>query len=62
MFSQGQLYFAAFFVVAFVIIMLYAYKKDLQLHKFYYRGSGWILGAFLLFIGLIFFIKTFFKE
>ena len=29
MFSQGQLLFAGFFFVAFVITMIYAYRKDI---------------------------------
>lgn len=62
MFSNGQLYFALFFLISFIIIMLYAYKKDLKLHKFYYRGSAWILIVFLVFIGILFFIKTIMKE
>ena len=62
MFSSGQLYFAAFFLVSFIIVMLLAYKKDLKLHKIYYRGSGWILVIFLIFIGILFLIKTLLKE
>lgn len=62
MFSQGQIIFASIFVVAFVIIMIIMYKKDLQLHKFYYKGSLWVLIAFLAFIGLLFAIKGILKH
>ena len=33
MFSTGQLYFALFFVVSFIIAMIYVYRKDLKLRK-----------------------------
>ena len=62
MFTKGQLYFAAFFIVVFVAAMIYVYRKDLSLHKKYYKGSYWILIAFLAFIGILFFIKYFVKE
>ncbi|MDQ7917088.1 hypothetical protein RBU60_05825 [Mesonia sp. MT50] len=59
MFSQGQLFFAGFFVVAFVIIITISYRKDLKLHKKYYKGSLYVLLGFLIFIGLLFVIKKF---
>jgi hypothetical protein len=62
MFSQGQMIFAAIFVVCFIAILIFAYRRDLKLHKFYYKGSLWILVAFLLFIGFLFMIKSLLKE
>ncbi len=62
MFTQGQIYFALFFIVVFVAAMIYVYRKDLPLHKKYYKGTYWILLAFLLFIATLFFIKYFVKE
>ncbi|WP_367752206.1 hypothetical protein AB3G33_09705 [Flavobacterium sp. WC2421] len=62
MFSQGQLVFAGLFFVAFVIAMIYAYRKDLKLHKVYYKGNYKILIGFLIFIGILFAIKVFFKR
>ncbi|EDP94360.1 hypothetical protein KAOT1_09936 [Kordia algicida OT-1] len=59
MFSSGQIIFAAFFVIIFVAIMIYAYRKDLQLHKRYYKGSLRILLVFILFIITIVVIKKF---
>ncbi len=46
MFSTGQMIFALFFVIAFVIIMIFSYRKDKNLHKKYYKGSFWVLVAF----------------
>jgi len=62
MFSLGQLQFAALFAISFIIIIIISYRKDLKLHKQYYKGSIWILVAFLLFIGLLFVIKSLLKE
>ncbi len=62
MFSKGQLIFAVIFLISFIAIMVLSYKKDLKIHKSYYKGSIWILIAFLIFIGFLFFIKTLFKE
>jgi len=60
MFSQGQLIFALLFTISFSIILFIAYKKDAKLHKKYYRGSAWVLLAFISFIGLIAAIKFIF--
>lgn len=62
MFSTGQLLFAIFFVITFIIIMVFVYKKDLKEMKKHYKGIYWILLAFLLFIGFLFIIKIFLKE
>lgn len=62
MFTTGQWVFAGFFVVVFIIAMIYVYRKDLALHKKYYKGSYRILLAFLGFIGILFFIKYFVKD
>ncbi|MAN28181.1 MULTISPECIES: DUF3810 domain-containing protein [Mesonia] len=61
MFSQGQWMFAVFFVIAFVIIMIISYRKDIQLHKKHYKGSLLILAGFLLFIAILFVIKTYLR-
>ena len=53
MFSTGQLGFAIFFVIAFIAIIIYSYRKDLPLHKKYYKGSYSVLLGFLVFIALL---------
>lgn len=62
MFSQGQMLFAGFFVFVFIIAMIYAYRKDANLHKIFYQGNFKILIGFALFIVLLFVIKIFFKR
>lgn len=62
MFSQGQLVFAGLFFVAFVIATVYAYRKDIKIHKEFYKGNYKILIGFGIFIGILFLIKVFFKR
>jgi hypothetical protein len=62
MFSTGQIYFAVFFIIAFVITMIAVYRKDLKVLKPFYKGTYWIFIGFLIFIGLLFLIKVLMKE
>lgn len=62
MFTTGQLIFAGFFVVVFIIAMVYVYRKDLGLHKMHYKGSYKILLGFLAFVAILFIIKIYLKE
>ena len=61
MFSSGQLIFAGFFAITFLLILVYSYRKDLKLHKKHYKGAFKILIGFLIFIGLLFVIKTYLR-
>jgi hypothetical protein len=62
MFTTGQLIFAGFFIVVFVIAMIYAYGKDKALHNKFYKGNYKILLGFFGFILLLFLIKFFLKH
>jgi hypothetical protein len=57
MFSKGQIIFGIIFFIVFSIIIGYTYRKDLKLHKRYYKGSLWMLVAFVSFILFIASIK-----
>ncbi len=57
MFSQGQFTFAIFFVIAFIAVMIFSYRKDIKLHRKYYKGSIFILIGFIVFVGLLFVLK-----
>jgi cytochrome bd-type quinol oxidase subunit 1 len=61
MFSTGQWIFAFIFVVAFVIMMIFSYRKDKKLHKTYYKGSFWVLVGFIAFVLILMAIKTYLK-
>jgi len=60
MFSKGQLIFGVLFAIAFIIVLAFTYRKDLKLHKAHYKGTLWVLLAFLSFIGMIVAIKVIF--
>ncbi|MFL9830955.1 hypothetical protein ACSV4D_04540 [Flavobacterium sp. ARAG 55.4] len=62
MFSQGQFVFAVCFLIAFIIVMIFSYRKDIQTHKIFYKGNYKILIGFFIFIGLLFVIKIFFRH
>lgn len=55
MFSTGQIYFAIFFIVAFTIVMIWSYRKDLQLHKLHYKNTAVkvLIGGLVVSIGFI---------
>ena len=61
MFSTGQIYFAIFFIVAFITTMIIVYRKDLKVLKPFYKGTYWVFLGFLVFIGLLFLIKFLMK-
>ena len=58
MFSTGQLIFAGLFIIAFIIVMIISYRKDIRLHQKYYKGSIFVLLGFIVFILILFFIKS----
>ncbi len=62
MFSNGQLIFAAFFVIVFIVVMIFSYKKDKQLHLKNYKGVKWIGITFITFIIILFIIKYLLKN
>jgi len=53
MFSKGQLIFAAVFAAIFIALMIWSYRKDIKLHKYYYKNV-WIV-AIGIFITVSFF-------
>ena len=57
MFTTGQLVFGLLFFIAFSTVIAFQYRKDLKLHKKYYKGTIWILLAFIGFIALIAVVK-----
>jgi membrane-associated HD superfamily phosphohydrolase len=59
MFSNGQIIFGILFAIAFIVILFFSYRKDLKLHKKYYKGSIWVLIAFIAFLLFIVAIKFF---
>ena len=52
MFSKGQLIFAVFFIIAFTILMIWSYRKDIKIHKKHYKNTFIILIALFLVIAI----------
>ncbi len=52
MFSKGQLFFAAIFAIVFIAGLIWSYRKDIVIHKKYYKWTWLIV---LLAILIIFF-------
>jgi hypothetical protein len=44
-----------------VVIIAISYRKDIKLHKKYYKGSLFVLLGFLIFIAFLFVIKTYLR-
>ena len=57
MFTQGQLIFAIFFVIAFTIIITISHKKDLVFLKNTYKGVKWVLVGFIVFFLILVLLK-----
>ena len=57
MFTQGQLIFAVFFIIAFIIIISLSYKKDMKFLKNTYKGVRWVLVSFILFFLILVLLK-----
>ncbi|TJY37306.1 hypothetical protein E5167_04990 [Pontimicrobium aquaticum] len=62
MFSKGQIIFGILFAITFIIVLVYAYRKDIKLHKRYFKGSSWVLLAFIAFLLMIVAIKFLFTD
>jgi hypothetical protein len=58
MFSQGQLIFAGIFAAVFIGVMVWSYRKDIPLHKFYYKNV-WIVGLGIFLAIALFALITF---
>ncbi|OCK44509.1 hypothetical protein BA195_05065 [Tenacibaculum soleae] len=48
MFTPGRIVFASLFVIAFIVLMFYSYKKDAKNNKKHYKN-----GAIYVTIGII---------
>jgi len=58
MLSKGQLIFAALFAIVFIGLMVWSYRKDIKLHKYYYKNV-WIVSLGIFFTIAFFAFLTF---
>jgi uncharacterized membrane protein YozB (DUF420 family) len=47
-FSQGQIIFAIFFIIVFVTGIAWAYRKDYEKNKKYFKGTSAVLITILI--------------
>lgn len=52
MFTKGQLIFATFFIVAFTLLMIWSYRKDIKIHKKHYKNTYLIVIALFLIVAI----------
>ena len=62
MFTEGQLIFAFFFLICFLIIIILSYKKDKKIHHKNYKNVKWVLIGFIIFIMALVLIKNMMKN
>jgi hypothetical protein len=39
-FTTGRIIFMIFFIIAFIILAIYSYRKDLKSHKTHYKNAA----------------------
>ena len=54
-FSKGQLAFALFFIIAFIILMIFSYTKDKQKSGAYFKGTFIVLFSIIIIYALFWF-------
>ena len=62
MFSKGQIVFAVLFAISFVVAIVMAFKKERAQHQKNFKGVLKLLIGFILFILLLFVLKTYLKS
>ncbi len=62
MFSTGQWVFALLFLISFISIAFFVYRKDAKIHQQHYKGSYKVVWGFIIFIILLFIMKIFLKR
>ena len=58
MFSKGQQLFALFFIISFVILLIWSYRKDIELHRKHYK-KVWVVALGILAVIAAFAAVTF---
>ncbi|MDT7829724.1 hypothetical protein RQM65_13705 [Pricia sp. S334] len=61
MFSTGQIVFAVLFAIAFIILIIFTYKKDKKLHAKNYKGARWVAVVFIAFVLVLFILRYMLK-
>jgi hypothetical protein len=57
MFTSGQLIFAILFLITFIVVITFSYRKDLKALKGRYSGIRWVIIGFFCFVCLLVVLK-----
>lgn len=55
--TTGHWIFAGIFMFAFVVYLVWSYRKDLKMHKMHYNGAIYLLAGIILLLFLYFVFK-----
>jgi hypothetical protein len=50
MFTPGRIWFVAIFSVAFIVMLIWSYRKEARLNKLHFRKAYLVVIALLLFL------------
>jgi len=56
MFSRGQLIFAGFFFILFIVMMIWSYRKDIKRHQRHYKNVGYKVGIACVLVIFLFIV------
>ncbi|MFY0603088.1 MAG: hypothetical protein JXQ93_04005 [Flavobacteriaceae bacterium] len=62
MFTTGRIIFMIFFVVAFIALMIFSYRKDAKNHQRFYKNAGIKVALYGTLIIAIFVILRYFTS
>jgi len=57
LFTPGRIWFTVLFACGFVLVLIFAYRKDLKIHRKHFRNAWLVLFFVLLFLALFMFLK-----
>ena len=56
--TRGHIIFGLVSLIAFIVLLIFAYRKDQPLHKIHYSGVFFVVLAIVIIIFLLFVIKN----
>lgn len=59
MFTTGRLIFTISFLIVFIVVIAYSYRKDLKVNRMHFKGNVWILVTIVLIFSTLFLLVKF---
>ncbi|MBL0911588.1 MAG: hypothetical protein IBJ09_04385 [Bacteroidia bacterium] len=57
LFTPGRIWFTLIFAGCFALVLVFAYWKDIKIHRKYFKNAWVVLLAVLLFLAIFLFLK-----